>query len=284
MKPGFSDYVRAAFSARPIGMFVPPNWIGLAAFGMLGALNPGFWAIGAGLELGYLLFLSTNSRFQRTVAASRLTDSQQQSQAKLIAFINRLDARDRQRYQTLTDRCHSILDLQLHGDVSAGLQAQSESLARLSWTYLRLLLTRRAIQTVLGDSGGSRDTETVPEQIRKLEARLKEEGLTDELRRSLSSQLEILRQRSDSRGEARDKLAFIDAELTRIEQQIELIREQAALSNDPEVLSSRIDEITATLGGTSQWIREQQRLYGATQDLLEEPPPLPMQTAAREHQ
>ena len=40
MKPGFWDHVRAAFNARPIGMFVPPNWVGLAAFGFLGLLNP----------------------------------------------------------------------------------------------------------------------------------------------------------------------------------------------------------------------------------------------------
>jgi len=50
-KPGFFDYVSAAFSARPLGMFVAPNWIGLAAAGLLGVVNPGFWVLGAGLEL-----------------------------------------------------------------------------------------------------------------------------------------------------------------------------------------------------------------------------------------
>src|SRR5688572_11062849 len=105
MRQGFSNYVKAAFNARPIGMFVPPNWIGLATFGMLGALNPGFWVIGAGLELGYLLFLSTNSRFQRTVASSKLTKSQRESQAKLVSLVGQLDSRDRQRYQALAERC-----------------------------------------------------------------------------------------------------------------------------------------------------------------------------------
>ena len=32
-------------------MPIPPNWFGLAAFGLLGAfINPGLWLIGAGLE------------------------------------------------------------------------------------------------------------------------------------------------------------------------------------------------------------------------------------------
>ena len=72
-KPGFFYYVAAAFNARPFGMFVAPNWVGVAAAGLLGVLNPGFWVVGAGLELGYLFLLSTNSRFQRTVAAAHLS-------------------------------------------------------------------------------------------------------------------------------------------------------------------------------------------------------------------
>ena len=71
MKPGFSDYIREAFNARPIGMFVPPNWIGIGAFALLGLVNPGFWVMGAGLELAYLGILSTNPRFQRYVDADR---------------------------------------------------------------------------------------------------------------------------------------------------------------------------------------------------------------------
>ncbi len=71
--PGIMSYVAAAFNARPFGMFVAPNWIGLAAMGLLGIANPGFWVLGAGLELGYLLTLATNSRFQRAVASGPLS-------------------------------------------------------------------------------------------------------------------------------------------------------------------------------------------------------------------
>ena len=39
-KPGFLNYVVAAFNARPFGMFVAPNWVGLAAMGLLGIANP----------------------------------------------------------------------------------------------------------------------------------------------------------------------------------------------------------------------------------------------------
>ena len=98
--------------------------------------------------------------------------------------------------------------------------------------------------------------------------------ISEELRRSLTSQADILRQRLAQQQEAKGKLTFIHAELVRIQEQVELIREQAALSTDPEGLSQRIDQIAATLGGTAQWIREQQQVYGAMEDLLSEPPPL----------
>ena len=64
------SYLAAAFNARPLGMPIPPNWFGIAAFGLLGALvNPGLWLIGLGLEGIYLWSLSRNQRFRNTVDA-----------------------------------------------------------------------------------------------------------------------------------------------------------------------------------------------------------------------
>ena len=96
----------------------------------------------------------------------------------------------------------------------------------------------------------------------------------EDLRKSLTGQIEILQQRLEKRREAAEKLVFLEAELARIEQQVDLLREQAVLSTDPEVVSQRIDQIATTLGGTNQWIRDQQKIYGAMEDLVSEPPPL----------
>lgn len=276
MKLGFGDYVRAAFNARPIGMLVPPNWIGLAAFGLLGMTNPGFWVIGLGLELAYLTTLATNPRFQRTVGASKLSATHQQGQRQIDALIARLDEPDRRRYRAFESRCQSILNLQIQGSaVPSGLEAQADSLGRLRWIYLKLLVTRQIIGQVLGDGAPREEVgDELAERIRRVERQLEASDLTADLRRSLSSQLDILRQRLDKRSEAAQKLPFLDAEITRIQEQVELIREQAALSADPEALSRRIDEIATTLTGTSQWIKEQQQIYGAVEDLLLEPPPL----------
>jgi hypothetical protein len=284
MKPGFWDHVRAAFSARPIGMFVPPNWIGLTAFGFLGLLNPGFWVMGFGIELAYLGMLATNERFQRTVIAEKQWQGRRQSQKRVDDLIQQLVPEAQRRYRNLEVRCGAILDQQQKAAVvPSGLEAQSESLGRLLWMYLRLLLTRQAIERIVRESAGlGEESNQLEDRIQKLETQLAGRSVSEELRRSLTGQIDILKQRLQKRTEARDKLAFLDAELTRLQEQVELIREQAILSTDPQLLSTRIDQITATLDGTNQWIQEQQKIYGATEDLLSEPPPLTIKEAIKQ--
>ena len=297
MRPGFWQYIKAAFNARPIGMFVAPNWIGLAAFGLLGVANPGFWVLGAGLELGYLSLLATNARFQRLVGGAASAGGAQFSGQKVQQSLASLSPNDKERYRLLELGCQSILQLQFHGSTDApGYRMQAESLGRLTWMYLRLIVTRQTIQNVLvapaqaqaARPGDPRWRQTPPPlptttqadgesrllqgKLADLRARLSDQTLTEDLRRSLSSQADLIQQRIDRRATAANKVAYIDAELTRIEQQIELIREQAVLSTDPESFSLKIDEIGATLSGTADWIADQQRALGAMNDLLEGTP------------
>jgi hypothetical protein len=281
-KPGFFDYVAAAFNARPLGMFVAPNWIGLGAFGLLGILNPGFWVLGAGLELGYLMLLATNPRFQRVVAAGPLSDANKAWNQRIQRLLARLPSSERRHYEALAERCGSIIELQVHTAAGEphGLEAQADGLGRLSWMYLRLLVARQTIHHVLSTSA----SDDLQRKIAALERQQRSAEAGDELRRSLAGQIEILNQRLQQRVDGERKLVFIEAELERIAQQVELIREQAALSTDPELLSHRIDEIAATLGTTGQWIRDQQQVFGAMDDLLTEPPPLTADARARESQ
>ena len=95
-----------------------------------------------------------------------------------------------------------------------------------------------------------------------------------DLRTSLEGQLDILRQRMERRKETREKLAFIDAELVRIEEQVELLREQAVMSTTPAAVSERIDHIAGTLTDTQQWVRDQQQIMGNVDEILNDPPPM----------
>jgi hypothetical protein len=268
-------YLKEAFLARPWGMWVPPNLVGLGAFGMLGVLNPGFWVIGAGLELGYLLMLSTSKRFQRVVDAKDSFAKQETSEAQVNRLVGKLNAADQGRYRALEKRCQDVLEnAKGHGPehASVDVQAHAEGLGRLLFVYLKLLLTRSAILHVLEGSESGMG-KTLDRKIADVTRQLNN-AETANLKKSLTDQLEILEERKKRHAEAREKLTFIEAELTRIQEQVELIREGLVITSDPDSLSRRIDQIGDTLGSTSQWIRQQQELYGATEELLSDPPPV----------
>ncbi len=281
-KRSFWSYLKAAFNARPFGMFIAPNWIGLAGFGLLGLTNPGFWLLGAGVELAYLLALVTNGRFQRVVDRRSTAGEEDEWKGRMEAMVRRLSDTDQARYVAFVSRCRTILDQLAHQDPSGSTaRVHGENLSKLIWVYIRLLVARRAMSRVLKEPTLG-ETQEIEHRLAEVRARLSDTSLGDDLRRSLTSQAEILEQRVSQRREGREKLDFLEAEILRIQEQVELLREQSALSTDADGLSARLDEITGSLGGASQWINDQQKLYGSMDDLLDEPPPIAARIALKE--
>lgn len=281
-KRSFWSYLKAAFNARPFGMFIAPNWIGLAGFGLLGLTNPGFWLLGARAELAYLLALVTNGRFQRVVDRRSTAGEEDEWKGRMEAMVRRLSDTDQARYVAFVSRCRTILDQLTQQDPSgSAAKVHGENLSKLIWVYIRLLVARRAMSRVLKEPTLG-ETQEIEHRLAEVRARLADESLGPDLRRSLTSQAEILEQRVNQRREGREKLDFLEAEILRIQEQVELLREQSALSTDAEGISARLDEITGSLGGASQWINDQQKLYGSMDDLLDEPPPVAARIALKE--
>lgn len=281
-KRSFWSYFKAAFNARPFGMFIAPNWIGLAVFGLLGLTNPGFWLLGAGAEMAYLLALVTNGRFQKLVDRRSSAGAEDEWKGRMEAMVRRLTDTDQARYVAFVSRCRTILDQLAQQDPSGSTaRVHGENLSKLIWVYIRLLVARRAMSRVLKEPTMG-ETQEIEHRLAEVRARLADTTLGEDLRRSLSSQAEILEQRVSQRREGREKLDFLEAEILRIQEQVELLREQSALSTDADGLSARLDEITGSLGGASQWINDQQKLYGSMDDLLDEPPPIAARIALKE--
>lgn len=262
------NYLGAAFNARPLGMPIPPNWLGLAAFGLLGLINPGVWIIGLGLEAGYLFWLSHSPRF-RAVVDGRLQqvrnrDDTEQWTSNRARLVEQLPTIDRQRLVTLEDRCREVLDQQARLE-AGGVEMQRNGLGRLAWVYLRLLTGRASIARLV-DEACDGEADRLQGKAKDLIARLESQDLSEELRRSMQGQLEIVQSRLARQREAIDKLTYIDAELSRIDEQVGLLRDQALLAADPQAVAARIDEIGATLGETTAWISRQQTLLGSALD------------------
>jgi hypothetical protein len=266
-------YIKAAFNFRPAGMFVAPNWVGVAICGLLGiAINPGILVLGVGVELLYLYSLAGNERFQNLIDGLATERAQDDSELRLAQLLAKLPATSSARFTTLQERCRSVLDFyeqSLTVD-PAIVSGHEQTLNEMVWIFLQLLNAQRAIGMLMDESRLSpKFKSALAVEISQLEARLKDQNLAPELRRSLESQREIAAQRVSNLAEVEKKRDYIEAELSRIEQQVELMREQAVVSKDSQAIASRIDVVSSTLGETSQWLREYQSLLGGESRALD---------------
>ena len=268
---GYWDYVKAAFSRghRVPGMGrMPINQMGLLAFGVLGLANPGFWLLGAAVEVAYLGMLSSNARFQRVVQGDRLEKRQLSADTQVRRSLATLDPESYDRYRRLHNECTQILGLapaRNERELGSLTDMRAGGLNQLLSLFQRLLMSRRIISTNLSTV----DRASLEADVAQLAERLKEAGADTPLARSLQATHDIQTKRLANLARAKDSLVVIEAELTRIEQQVRLIREETAVSGGPEVLSSRLDAVTATLDETSKWMDQNAEILGSLTDELE---------------
>ncbi len=173
------SYLAAAFNARPLGMPIPPNWFGIAAFGLLGALiNPGPVAHRRSASEGlYLWWLSKNERFRATVDAERGLHRQHVA-LREPARAPRLGARSRSSTKSSGRPRRSSQLLQrseAHG-------SQIGDVRQMAWLHLKLLAARAAFAEVV--EVADRERKKLDEQERRCRERLAASDTDDELRRS----------------------------------------------------------------------------------------------------
>lgn len=263
---GKRSYLATAFNARPLGMPIPPNWFGVAAFALLGALvNPGFWLIGAGLEGLYLWALSRNARFRATVDAEGGKDTWNSRYGSLIAL---LDNHARQSQDAIEAQARAIVELLAR---TGATESQIGDVRQMAWLHLKLLAARASILQVI--TSAEREKRDLEEQERRLIDRLSGNDISDSLRRSLEQQLEVIRSRRAAHADAQGRRELVEAELERLRQQVNLVREQALLATDEHSVASSLDALSASLNEANRWLKDQRELFAGLDDLTDEPPP-----------
>ena len=260
------SYIAAAFNARPLGMPLPPNWFGLAAFALLGFfINPGFWLIGAGLEGLYLWALARNRRFQATVDAE---NGQSDWHARYGALYGILDEDACTRQDSIERQAREIDDLLSR---TGATDTQKSDVRQMAWLHLKLLAARASILQVIASA--DREKRNLEEQERRVIERLGGAGLDEELKRSLEQQLEVLRSRRSAHADAQRRRELVEAELERLRQQVSLVREQALLATDEHSVAASLDALSASLNEANRWLKDQRELFAGLDDLTDEPPP-----------
>ena len=253
------SYLAAAFNARPFGMPIPPNWFGIAAFGLLGALiNPGLWLIGLGLEGFYLWTLSRNQRFRNTVdAAAGVTDSTSRYE-NLLAHLD--SAAQAQQYDIEREAAEIVGLLQRSGTHGS----QVGDVRQMAWLHLKLLAARASFLEVIAVA--DRERKKLDDQEKRCRERLAASDTDDELRRSLEQQIEVIKSRHAAHHDAERRLELVDAEIGRLRQQVSLVREQALLATDENTMAQSLDAVTASLNEANRWLKDQRELFAGLVD------------------
>jgi len=270
---GKPSYLWAAFNAKPFGMPIPPNWFGVAAFGLLGALvNPGLWLIGLGAEGLYLWLVSRNQRFRNVVDAGAGVASDASSRYEEL--LENLDSAAKSSQYDIEREAAEIVGLlqrsQLH-------TSQIGDVRQMAWLHLKLLTARSAFTEVI--DAAERERRSLEQQERSCTTRLASGDVDDELRRSLEQQLEVIKARQDAHRDAKRRRELVDAELGRLRQQVSLVREQALLATDDNNMAQSLDALSASLNEANRWLRDQRELFAGLG--MDEPPPADLLASRR---
>ncbi len=239
-------YLKAAFwiSAPVPGLGrIPVNALTMLAFAIFGIAHPGFWLIGLGLEATWLMSAVGSDRFRALIDASAGQIEEGTTEDQRQALIARLSSEHRQRFGTLEKKSARALDLQREAGVSEVMrELNADSLHKLVWFFLKLLVARENLQA-LGDASMRRD---LREHVEKLQREL-EGRVSFALRESKEATLKILQQRLAHVDRREESLAEIDSDLTRIEAQLDLAVDSAGLRGKGGAVSADIHFVSQFL-------------------------------------
>jgi hypothetical protein len=283
------DYLKEAFFFRWNLLFL----LGGAAAAALTPLAPVLLPLVGAAELAYLAGLVSIPRFRAAIdakvhAAGRGAGADaatpQTPPVSLVSMLAGLPSDARSRFERLHARCLEMRGIAAGvrgaaGDQGSGAEEiRTPGLDRLLWLFLRLLLSKAALDRFLRTMNEQEITSHV-EQLRKTLAAAQNEK-DERVIRSLQDSIAMGELRLDNFGRAKKNAGFVSIELDRIEGKIQALAEMAVNRQDPDFLSSQVDSAAESMRQTEKAVSELQHLTGLA-DQLEEPPAI-LETDLRE--
>jgi len=239
-------YLKAAFL---VGVDVPGlgrlpvNALGAAAVGILGFVEPSIWLAGLGVEVALVSSLAFHPRFQKVVDAQAGSRILEDDRAKRKALVAALPDDLRGRLRALEVTSERILSIYETLGVDPALLAGTQSsLDKLQWIYLKLLIARAHLTRELGaESEGS-----LQARIRNIRFKMEQSApaqaeSSSALQRSQEATLAILEKRLANLRNRDRILSENSSDLSRIEAQVELMRENAAIEGKPASVETEIE-------------------------------------------
>lgn len=257
-------YLLRAFFAKPdIPLLrLPWNAIGVVAAAVAGWWDPSIWGVAAAGEMIYLFTLASHPGFQQYIDAERIALLRLDSEDARYKLLSRVGGAARQRYKKLEEKRQRLAQLyREHSSDDLLLDSNMESLQKLTWMYLNLLVAQRNM--VLAGSSASSDSREIAAQIAQHERELAGAG-SETVRHSKQATIELLRSRLDNLKTRDTTLAEIEADLARIEAQIDVAIDEATLRGRPSAISAGIELTSKMLENL-----EQETTYGSISETSE---------------
>ena len=242
-------YLKAAFLVGvdvPALGRIPLNALAAAGLFILGFGHPGFWFVGLAGETALLTGLAFNKRFQNVVDAQDRQISDGDSQAKRNALIETLPNEDKRRLANLDRKCGKVLEVYRSAQADDFLiDTNRGTLDNLRWVYLKLLIARYHLLTA-----GTDDTpESLVKKIKSLEQELQNSAESSALRQSKAATLDILKRRLGNIQRREESLEEVESDLTRVESQVDLILDNAAMQGKPQTITTDLELSSDLLSG-----------------------------------
>jgi hypothetical protein len=279
-RAGMPDYLREAFLFRWNLLFLLGGAAAAALTPLAGVLLP---LVAAG-ELTYLTGLISIPRFRSAIdakvhaagnTAGAGDGTSEPPAVSLVTMLKGLPPDARSRFEKLHARCLEMRGIAAGVRGAAGDQGSSAEeirtpgLDRLLWLFLRLLLSKTALDRFLQ----TMNQQEIAKRLDDLRVSLAtaQSGGDDRIVKSLQDSIAMGELRLDNYGRAKKNDEFVTIELDRIEGKIQALAEMAVNRQDPDFLSSQVDSAADSMRQTEKAVSELQHLTGLA-DQLEEPP------------
>jgi hypothetical protein len=242
-------YLKAAFfvgvPVTGLGR-LPVNALAAAGFLILGFGHPSFWFLGLAAEAAIIPSLAFNKRFQKVVDAEDKEVVTGDAQSKRASLVRLLPQDYQSRLANLDRRCDKVLEVYRNAQAEEFIvDTNRDALENLKWVYLKLLIARYHLLTA-----GTEDTpESLEKKITSLEGELQNGKESSALRQSKASTLDILKRRLANVHRREESLQEVESDLLRVESQVDLILDNAAMQGKPQTISTDIELASDLVGG-----------------------------------
>jgi hypothetical protein len=271
-------YLKAAFFVGvdvPALGRVPVNALAAAGFFILGFGHPGFWLLGLATEAVIVPSLAFSRRFQKVIEAEDKQFSSGDSQSKRSSLVKLLPSDYQSRLANLERRCDKVLEVYRNAQAEEFLiDTNRDALENLKWVYLKLLIARYHLLTA-----GTEDTpQSLEKKIASIQGELQNGKESSALRQSKAATLDILKRRLANIQRREQSLEEVESDLTRVESQVDLILDNAAMQGKPQTISTDIELASDLVSGgmfgdVESTVADLDRDYGKSRVLAKTPTP-----------